>query len=183
MLFAGKSRLQVKMNALNITNVAQVGPFLQIYGHKDRNLLNSLNNNIQLYLPRLIETAPVAQQFDPNQVYLVHNPRSNKYFRCTFIDQRQPDRVTVEFIDYGNEFDVLAQNVSLIVIVTVSVFIFIFTCVCVRERMSLVARRHFSASHEIRSVSWSAECCENWTVAPLSGVIFIIFVVSIFDFR
>lgn len=104
--------IYAKMNALHITNVAQVGPFLQIYGHKDRNLLNNLNENIQMYLPRLIETAPEFTQMEPHQPYLVHNPRSNKYFRCTFIEQRQPDRVTVEFIDYGNEFDVSAENVS-----------------------------------------------------------------------
>lgn len=101
------------MNALQITNVSQVGPFLQICGHKDKNLLIGLNDNIEAYLPRLIETAPSSIQFEPHEIYLVHNPRTDKYFRCYFIEQRQSHRVTVEFIDYGNEFDVSAQNVSL----------------------------------------------------------------------
>lgn len=112
-LFSQANPESAKMNVLHVTNVAQVGPFLQIYGHKDKNLLNSLNENIQAYLPRLIETAPPSTQLDATLTYLVHNPRSNKYFRCTLIDRPQPDRVTVEFIDYGNEFDVLAENVSL----------------------------------------------------------------------
>lgn len=162
------------MNVLYITSVAQVGPFLQIYGHKDKNLLKCLNDNIQLYLPKLIVSAPASTPLIPNQVYLVHNPRSNKYFRCTFLEQREPDRVAVEFIDYGNEFEVSAQNVSFIhpsihtceyVCVSVQhVYVYItfiyssfisFVCVNVCER------RHISASLEIHSVSSMDACFEN----------------------
>lgn len=138
--FCSRRQIPIKaiMSTLQVTNVAKVGPFLLIYGHKDTNLLTNLNANIQLYLPRLIEMAPVIHQLDPNQVYLAHNPRSNKYFRCTVIEQRQSDRVTVEFIDYGNEFDVSVANVSLCMLSCPSICLFMFVRV----------RRHISNSHE-----------------------------------
>lgn len=121
--------LNKQLQHLHITHVTQVGPFLQIYGHKDNSLLQNLSEKILMYLPGLIEAAPATTQLILDQIYLVHNPRSNKYFRCVLLQKRQVNRVTVEFIDYGNEYDVLEENVSWLLLLSVylcSVFCVLF---------------------------------------------------------
>lgn len=117
--------LNKQLQHLHITHVTQVGPFLQIYGHKDNSLLRNLSEKILMYLPGLIEAAPAKTQLILDQIYLVHNPRTNKYFRCVLLHKRPVNRVTVEFIDYGNEFDILEENVSWLLLLSV------FLCFCV----------------------------------------------------
>lgn len=122
-----KMNFNTQLQHLHITHVTQVGPFLQIYGHKNPSLLQNLSEKILMYLPGLIEAAPATTQLILDQIYLVHNPRTNKYFRCVLLQKRQVNRVTVEFIDYGNEYDVLEENVSWLLLLFPSVFL----CLCV----------------------------------------------------
>lgn len=101
------------MNTLNITQVRTGGPFLQIYGHQDAQLLDKLSVNINACLPYLQKTIVPVQQLKLKTIYLVKT-NQYQYHRCILAKPKKITNniVSVELIDYGIEIEVPAENVS-----------------------------------------------------------------------
>lgn len=101
------------MNTLNITHVRKGGPFLQIYGHQNSQLLDKLSANINECLPYLYNANVPVQELSVKKIYLC---KTNHYqcHRCILVEPRKirNNIVSVELIDYGIDIEVSAENVS-----------------------------------------------------------------------
>lgn len=114
---------------IHITNVKKVGPFLQIYGHQNPELLNKLNASINAYLPYLQQSGVPAQQLTVKTIYLVKTHQSYRYYRCILVESRKlrsnNNHILVDLIDYGIEVEVSPENVSWFLLL--SHFVFTYT--------------------------------------------------------
>lgn len=104
------------MEYLTVTCVKPIRGFLQIYGHKKPELLNQLDSEIDAYQPHTKRIA-VQPEIHPNlefdTIYLALSARSNRYHRCIVREKRPNSRAIIELIDYGSDFEVDTNVVSM----------------------------------------------------------------------
>ncbi|XP_055320902.1 maternal protein tudor isoform X2 [Sitodiplosis mosellana] len=102
------------MENLTVTRCKPFRGFLEIYGHKKPELLDHLDSEIAAYQPHTkkkiaLHPGDLHPNLEFDTVYLALSVGKNKYHRCTVLEKRAHNKVTIELIDYGIEYDVDAS--------------------------------------------------------------------------
>lgn len=102
------------LDKITITHVKSYGTFLQIYGHKQPELLRELTEHIAAYVleSRQAISEKGATHWESNTIYLALSAETKTYHRCVLLDKVQNGRASIELIDYGHAFQISTDNVS-----------------------------------------------------------------------
>lgn len=98
---------------LIITNLKRNRGFLEIYGHKRPILLDQLESRIIAFQPEIRKKSEISSpaiEFDT--IYLALSDASKKYHRCVVIEKKFHNKVVIDLIDFGYEFEVDTNCVS-----------------------------------------------------------------------
>lgn len=109
------------MEHLTVTCIKPFRGFLEIYGHKQTELLTQLDEQISAYQP-YTKKIGVQPNLHPNlefdTIYLALSAGTNRYHRCVVREKRSNNKAMIELIDYGSDFEVDASLVSIYLVVT-----------------------------------------------------------------
>lgn len=105
------SMMHGSLTKLKITGAKKQGPYLQIFGHQNSQLLTQLNEHLSTYQSGYQQNAKSVDQLQLNGIYLtVHGQQC---YRCRYIGPKATGNVSVECIDYGIDIEVPVHSVSI----------------------------------------------------------------------
>lgn len=102
------------MEHLTITRVDKLKGYLAIHGHKKPELLEQLQAIIDGYVPNNLkqkDPASALTNIEFDTMYLVYECRLRKFHRCFVIEKRPDNKVVIDLMDYGTEFEVATKFV------------------------------------------------------------------------
>lgn len=99
------------MEQLSITHVDKFKGFLVIYGHKKPELLQHLQALIDAFKPNHASCEQSMSHIEFDTMYLAYNSKLRKYHRCFVIEKRPNNKVVIDLMDYGTEYEVAAECV------------------------------------------------------------------------
>lgn len=102
-----------RFEQFKITNVKRNRGFLEIYGHKRPILLEQLESRIIAFRPDIRMKSEInTPSIEFDTIYLALSSASKKYHRCVVIEKKLHNRVVIDLIDFGYEFEVDTNCVS-----------------------------------------------------------------------
>ncbi|XP_031616520.1 maternal protein tudor isoform X2 [Contarinia nasturtii] len=100
------------MEHLTVTSTQPYHGFLEIQGHKRPDLLSQLESEIAAYQPytkQIVAQPDLHPKLEFDTVYLAWSAGNNKYHRCIVTEKRSNNKVVIQLIDYGSDFEVDAS--------------------------------------------------------------------------
>lgn len=98
-----------------VTHVQAVGPFLRVFGQLDGERTQEIQAAINSVIALISQTnpSPVPKLAElPVETICLARFMGKQFKRARIIGHRGPNEVFVQFIDYGNEFNVKIHEVS-----------------------------------------------------------------------